>query len=89
MIQKILSNEMKMISCSKNNCPFLTFRPDCPDCSVTGRLAYEIINTEFQDFHAVSFIMNSSFKGKRSYRAKCAELAFRRREFSVGLLFAT
>ena len=86
---------MKMTSCSKTSIFRSVYgptgRPDCPDCSETGRLAYETINriSNFKSFHAVRFIMNSSLKMKRNYRTKCAESAFRSIELSVGPLFAT
>ena len=54
MIQKIQLNEMKMISCWRNNILKSVVNPnDCPDypdCSETGKLAYETIKTEFRIF---------------------------------------
>ena len=64
MIQKIQLNEMKMISCWRNNLIKSEIDPnvrtDCPDCSETRKLAYETIKTEFENFHAINFIMYSS-----------------------------
>ena len=51
MIQKIQLNEMKMISCWRNNILKSVVNPndcpDCPDCSETGKLAYKTIKIEF------------------------------------------